>query len=421
MNCNAAIRCYQRLFLCCLQAFVCGVSLCFSSGAVAQSAPNEARIGVLAYRGSDQLQIRWLTLRDYLNAEISDWSFEIVPMTLSLANQQIDAGQLDFVITNPGHFVTLNKSYRLSVLASRSQSKSDGTLSGEFGSTIFTLKGSGIATLEDAAGKSIVAVDRNAFGGFQMAWYEFDRAGVDLLRSDQDLRFVGFPMDQVVLQVLAGKTDVGIVRSGLIEEMAREGRIDPEAFAYLNTNVTYSHPDRVSTGLYPEFPFVAVAGADQTLKNRVTLALLQAQGSPVAKTLGVTELWQAPVPYHGVLEVLEAFKARTAPPQIIRPWPIRLWFGGIFILVLIAAGLIWQRLRSIRTPCEEVPEAPDKAEEAGLTRRERQVLTLVAQGDSTKEIAIKLQISPKTVEFHRANLLRKFGARTSSQLVALAT
>lgn len=421
MNGIAAIPSCLRLLFRCLQAFVCGVGLCFSSVAVAQSAPSEARIGVLAYRGSDQLQIRWLALRDYLNAAIPDWSFEIVPITLSSANQQIDAGQLDFLITNPGHFVALNKSYRLSVLASRSQWKSDGTLSGEFGSTIFTLKGSGIATLKDTAEKSVVAVDRNAFGGFQMAWYEFDRAGVDLLGGEQSLRFVGFPMDQVVLQVLAGKADVGIVRSGLIEEMAREGRVDPEAFTYLNTNVTYSHPDRVSTGLYPEWPFVAVAGTNQTLKNRVTMALLQAQGSPIAKTLGVTELWQAPVPYHGVLEVLEAFKARTAPPQIIRPWPISLWLGGIFILALIATGLIWQRLRSIRTPCEEVPDAPDKAEEAGLTRRERQVLALVAQGDSTKEIAIKLRISPKTVEFHRANLLRKFGARTSSQLVALAT
>jgi two-component system, LuxR family, sensor histidine kinase TtrS len=49
------------------------------------------------------------------------------------------------------------------------------------------------------------------------------------------------------------------------------------------------------------------------------------------------------------------------------------------------------------------------------------VLDLIAQGYSSKEIALQLDISPKTVEFHRANLLRKFEARSATQLVALAT
>ncbi|NNE52071.1 MAG: PAS and helix-turn-helix domain-containing protein [Sulfitobacter sp.] len=53
-----------------------------------------------------------------------------------------------------------------------------------------------------------------------------------------------------------------------------------------------------------------------------------------------------------------------------------------------------------------------------LTMRERQVAKLMAEGRTTKEIAHGLEISPRTVEVHRANLLKKMDARNSLDLVA---
>jgi two-component system secretion response regulator SsrB len=58
--------------------------------------------------------------------------------------------------------------------------------------------------------------------------------------------------------------------------------------------------------------------------------------------------------------------------------------------------------------------------ERGLTPREKQVLRLVAEGWTSREIASQLKISPKTVEVFRQNLLRKFGVKNSVQLVLLA-
>jgi DNA-binding NarL/FixJ family response regulator len=55
-----------------------------------------------------------------------------------------------------------------------------------------------------------------------------------------------------------------------------------------------------------------------------------------------------------------------------------------------------------------------------LTSREREVLTLLAQGGSAKKIAKHLQISIKTVEFHRANITRKLGVSTTSELIKFA-
>lgn len=46
---------------------------------------------------------------------------------------------------------------------------------------------------------------------------------------------------------------------------------------------------------------------------------------------------------------------------------------------------------------------------ATLTERERQTLTLIAEGESTKRIAMTLGVSTKTVETHRSRLMDKLG------------
>jgi PAS domain S-box-containing protein len=53
-----------------------------------------------------------------------------------------------------------------------------------------------------------------------------------------------------------------------------------------------------------------------------------------------------------------------------------------------------------------------------LTMRERQVAKLMADGQTSKEIARTLEISPRTVEVHRRRLMEKFGVRNSLELVA---
>jgi DNA-binding NarL/FixJ family response regulator len=57
---------------------------------------------------------------------------------------------------------------------------------------------------------------------------------------------------------------------------------------------------------------------------------------------------------------------------------------------------------------------------AGLTRRERQVLGLLAEGHTMQRIATQLGISPRTVEAHVAKVYRKLGVRTRVQAVARA-
>jgi len=57
---------------------------------------------------------------------------------------------------------------------------------------------------------------------------------------------------------------------------------------------------------------------------------------------------------------------------------------------------------------------------AEVSSRENDVLALLVQGESTKAMALRLNLSTKTIEMHRANLIRKTGAKSSTELVQLA-
>ena len=55
-----------------------------------------------------------------------------------------------------------------------------------------------------------------------------------------------------------------------------------------------------------------------------------------------------------------------------------------------------------------------------LTRREREVLQLIAEGKSTKVIAKELCVSAKTIEWHRSQLMKKLGIQSIAELVKYA-
>ncbi len=57
---------------------------------------------------------------------------------------------------------------------------------------------------------------------------------------------------------------------------------------------------------------------------------------------------------------------------------------------------------------------------ASLTDREREVFEAIFEGDSNKAAALRLGISPRTVEIYRANVMEKMGAKSLSELVRLA-
>ncbi len=88
--------------------------------------------------------------------------------------------------------------------------------------------------------------------------------------------------------------------------------------------------------------------------------------------------------------------------------------GGYYITPLIPAPEVNGRMKLS-------PNAsPSDLFGIDLTGRQREVLQLIAEGRSTKEISIALRISPKTVEFHKSGLMDELGVRTTAELTRYA-
>jgi two-component system, NarL family, response regulator NreC len=75
--------------------------------------------------------------------------------------------------------------------------------------------------------------------------------------------------------------------------------------------------------------------------------------------------------------------------------------------------------RALAAYAQQAQAAPRDAYET-LTTRERAVLQLIAESDSNTEVAARLGISPRTVETHRANLMRKLGLQSQTDLIRYA-
>lgn len=78
-------------------------------------------------------------------------------------------------------------------------------------------------------------------------------------------------------------------------------------------------------------------------------------------------------------------------------------------------------LHCLMAKWENERDAADEAQSrlSTLSAREKEVGNLLAVGLSNKEIALKLQLSPRTIEAHRARIIRKLKLRSSSEIVRL--
>ncbi|MFN8653769.1 MAG: helix-turn-helix transcriptional regulator [Gemmatimonadales bacterium] len=108
-------------------------------------------------------------------------------------------------------------------------------------------------------------------------------------------------------------------------------------------------------------------------------------------------------------------------------------YGGLIAALFAGLG-IWLGLKLTRPPetvvVTEIQEVPvpaggpfqrdeRKVESLGLTPRELEILELIAEGLSNREIALRLAVSENTVKTHSSRVFDKLGARRRTQAVQL--
>jgi DNA-binding CsgD family transcriptional regulator len=160
--------------------------------------------------------------------------------------------------------------------------------------------------------------------------------------------------------------------------------------------------------------------------------------SPLGQRNEVTFLKLAPGNYQFMARGRDVFGQWNESPalrvEVVPPFWMTTWFRVLLLTLLAATAFGAHRLRTARLKKlaleierlgarrEEALEKAlgGKAELAGLTPRQKEVLQLIAEGRSTREIAERLDVSIKTVETHRAHLMDRLDIRDVPGLVRLA-
>lgn len=193
-----------------------------------------------------------------------------------------------------------------------------------------------------------------------------------------------------------------IVRDGLKNLLLREG-FDVIAEA---------SDGQEAVRLAKEFrPAIAVLDIFMPLLNGLDAARQINKISPQTKTILLTM-------YNEDQYVLEALKAgvcgyvlKTQASQDLVQAIRKVSQGSIYLSPAVTGAVVKAYLEQ-----GEHPSAPS----APLTPREREVLQLVAEGKSTKEIAQILEIGVKTAETHRTNVMKKLDIHEAAGLVRYA-
>lgn len=301
----------------------------------------EVRIGVLAFRGHDHTMARWQPMADYLNKNLPEFSFQIIPLNLQQVSKATAAEEIDFVLTNPGNYVLLEHNYGASRIATLKRHWMGHDYS-RFGAVIFTRRDNPhIKKLKDIKGHSMMVVNAHAFGGFQMAWRELKEAGVDPFKDLADLRFNGFPQDNIVHSVLSGEVDVGTIRSGLLENMALNGKVELDKVRVLDSQYIEGFQFLLSTRLYPEWPLAKLKHTPDSLASKLVIALLSAPRDAFSQSDTDWIDWTIPLDYSTVHELMRDLRIGPYLPDasITLSDTLKTYANWIITIMAVLLGL----------------------------------------------------------------------------------
>jgi two-component system sensor histidine kinase TtrS len=303
------------------------------------AAGNEVVIGVLAHRGDQACITKWTPTIDYLNAEIPGNGFRLLPLDLNEMSAALAAGKLDFILTNPGNYVDLERKFGVSRITTL-KNLHFGNPYTVFGAVIFTRADrEDIRELRNLDDRSFGAVSADAFGGFQMAWRELKQAGVDPYGDLSRLQFFDFPQDNIVFAVRDGRIDAGTVRAETLERMISNGRVDRTDFRILNAHSSDDYPFPHSTRLYPEWAFAKVKRTPGALAKSVAIALMKMPADHPAMLAGDYAGWTVPLNYQPVHELfmeLGIGPYQRSGMSAFRELLVRYWY---WLALLVAAVL----------------------------------------------------------------------------------
>jgi len=384
----------------------------------------DIRIGILAWLGEETAQAQWQPLAEALSKTLPEHSVELFYLDLHQLEAVIAAGEIDFVVTNPGHYVVLEARHGVTRIATQLIEPGQDSAHAVGSAVIVRSQREDLKTLDNLHGQRLAAVSAEAFGGYQVIWAELKRRDIDPENRDIVPLFTGYPMSRVIDAVRAGQADAGAIRSCLLEQLIRDGSVNAGEFRVLSPQGSNS-PCQHSSPSYPGWAFAAARKTPETLSRDVLIALLSLQ-----RTDSVLN-WGVPADYHPVHEMLrelqiapyDFLREHRLASQIHRYWPL----GGailVFMLLWLAYTLRVEVLVQRRTrELSAALSARDELEENIRAQQQQMehLSRLSILGELSGTLAHELNQPLATIGNYAHSLTRRLNAgRLSDEAVAQA-
>jgi len=193
--------------------------------------------------------------------------------------------------------------------------------------------------------------------------------------------------------------DHSVVRQGIRILLERE------SFEVVGEAANGLEAVRLAEKLQPD---VAILDLSMPVMNGITAVGQIKEVSPRTKVVLLTMYTEE----HHVLQALRAgVKACVTKTQAVEHLIVAIrevCNGGVYLSPSVSGAVVQAYLARSETPYDP------------LTDRERQVLQLVAEGNTTKEIALQLGVAAKTAETHRVKVMEKLDIHSTAGLVRYA-
>ncbi len=318
------------------------------------AAAEQVTMGVLTYRPADVTQQRWQPLADYLNETVKGLNIELRALNFPALEEAIARSEIDFVLTNPAHYVQLSQRDQLSSPLATMINLVDGTPARNFGGVLLVPDHrEDLRRPADLKNQVVATVSLQSLGGFQAQALELRNHDIDVFR-DVTLLETGMPHDAAAYALVNGEADAAFVRTGVLEALVSEGRLEPRAVRVLNPQSRQDFPFALSTAIYPEWSLAALVHSDEQMALDVAAAIFSLpHGGEIAARTGIHG-FTVPADYRPVEQLLRDLRL---PPFDQSPaftlgdawerWQWQLISGllAIFLLLMLVTGLVYARRR----------------------------------------------------------------------------
>lgn len=231
-------------------------------------------IGVLNQRSEPAYTQFWENTAKYLSKKIPEHTFVIKPLGVECLTHSISKEQLDFVITDPAHFIMLEKDWDAFALTSL-ESRYERNIKNFYSATVITQANrNDLNTLSDLKKSHFMASSPQAFGSFLMTWRSLMEIGINPHTDLFELYLSNSTDAQIIQAVLNNEVDAAVIQSGMLEHFAEAGLFELNQIKVINpSNPARDGAPIHSTQLYPEWQFIALKSTEVALSSQVAKAL----------------------------------------------------------------------------------------------------------------------------------------------------